>query len=207
MAEEGEASFNERRRNDIIDARRNVREQREALKDALITGRINESQARELFATVVKSYIAEAEAILRTDTDPDTTDRLTRDWWADDLGLGSVSLPDGKAYAIESLKEYFHQSTPIEHQYTTTDHDALRGKQTRRKKMLIHPPMEVSWRASRVVSLGLADVGLELGFEETPTDEADPDDLRALLKARGQDEALENLPNRFLKEETNGEHE
>lgn len=45
----------------------------------------------------------------------------------------------------------------------------------------------------------LNDIAKELGFapsarEHTPSDEADMKDLRGLLKARGQTEALENLP-------------
>lgn len=71
--------------------------------------------------------------------------------------------------------------------------------QTVMRPAVLSVPAEDIYRATKQLDL----LALELGFaastrEKTSHTTTDPDDLEALLTARGQTQALENLPARFL---------
>jgi hypothetical protein len=71
----------------------------------------------------------------------------------------------------------------------------------------VQQPKVARISARRLITIGkeLDAIAKELGFaastkETTPHTETDPKDVAALLKARGQQQALENLPKRFRRD-------
>jgi hypothetical protein len=93
---------------------------------------------------------------------------------------------------FEQLKEYAlsDQSVPTQ--------SAGRGS----RQSVTTQPGRVDPKVAVELSHKLDDIATELGFsaapkEVTPHTEATEDDLAALLSARGQEQALENLPARF----------
>lgn len=71
-------------------------------------------------------------------------------------------------------------------------------------------PGRVDPKQAVELSFTLDDIATELGFAASPTEvtphtEATEDDLAALLKARGQEQALENLPARFRSDDDGGD--
>lgn len=84
-------------------------------------------------------------------------------------------------------------------QQTKTVRDQTDGMATTVEETEIPVINTVPIEAVEHVARKLDDIARELGFteeaaEETPKSEATPDDVKHILRARGQEQALENLP-------------
>jgi hypothetical protein len=97
---------------------------------------------------------------------------------------------------FQQLQEYALSEQPVATQ------SAGRGS----RQAVETRPGRVDPKRAVELSFTLDDIATELGFatspkEITPHTEATEDDLAALLSARGQEQALENLPARFRSDE------
>jgi hypothetical protein len=112
---------------------------------------------------------------------------------------GVLETPwDEREVNIDELDAYLSQTTTMEQSLNR------RGGASEVKTV----PLVAKVPAERLFRIGkeLDSIAKELGFaasakEQTPSDEASMSDLRGLLKARGQTEALENLPGGNEREE------
>ena len=96
------------------------------------------------------------------------------------------------AKEFQQLQDHVLSEEPV-----ATNSAGRGSRQTVQKR-----PGRVDPKQAVELSFDLDDIATELGFaaspkEVTPHTEATEDDLAALLKARGQEQALENLPARF----------
>lgn len=141
------------------------------------TGAAPESLLRDYHAAVINYYME-----LR----PYRDNSIISEQWTDatlwDTGENTVT-------GVDSLQAWISPTRSAQSQA------AGRGttKQTGRE------PDRLGAQQLVAVSMLLDDLAAQLGFaastkQQTPHDEADKSDLKALLKARGQDEAAERVP-------------
>lgn len=197
---EDPGEYNQRRRLQAVhDALDTIHERRSIGKEALQNGRIDRFTYLSSLREAVESMLLELEpAIKQFQAGGD--DERDGDYYWNEVDLGSVYLPpDNTECKFQGLKSILEFPDPYEAEWTV-DKDPPSGfethprGQTEVQSQQIQIPKRILRKAERTVREFMHQVGLDLGFDRTSHDEGDVDDLEALLRARGQEQAADELP-------------
>lgn len=174
-----------RRFDEIYEARKQVREDKRNLDDALATGAVSDSMARRLYQRSVDRYVQQLETLLNPPVKEDE-DHEPSPYWTD-VTIGTIDLPDGSAIEVNGLLGYLDLDEEIGVRVRVGSQD--RYFEVQQEQVETHT-VQPSWRllesAVRTANTALADLGLEIN----PTEEGDnlymikndPDDYKQPVK-------------------------
>lgn len=148
----------DRRREDLLDHRAQVRERWMKIEEATRLGDVNSNQAPRLAYTVAEWFVADLAPLMRPQIGSEPPTRI--DWW--DREVGEFSLPNGKVYLVEDLQEFMNLDSPYVYEWTERVDDGLRGRKTKDFQETVEIPMSLSKNAIRMGEHFLADLGLEI---------------------------------------------
>lgn len=198
---EDPGEYNQRRRlRAVHDALDRIHVRRRKGRELMLHGQLDKQAYRSGLREAVTSMLLELEPAMRKfdPSDPGQEDAPGYYWTT--VPLGEMKIPQtGETYEFRGVQSVLEFDDPLVVEWEE-DQDPPLGRSSHpdygaeTKTKTVQLSGKVLMNAERAVRTFMHDVGLDLGFDRTSHDDGDVDDLEALLRARGQEDAATELP-------------